>query len=108
MVPTKKTELRRRADVWRIVDRIERVEPERNVFGILRAMLGVCPEGMITDDVRKYLELEVVCETYKSPPVAGGVDDWPGPVYDAFCVIRGTHQRIVLEKQKELAAKTGK
>jgi len=63
---------------------------------------------MITGDVREYLESEVVCEAYKCPPVAGGVEDWPMYLYDAFLVIRQTQQEVRIEKQRALLAKTGK
>jgi hypothetical protein len=63
---------------------------------------------MVTPDVVRYLEAENLCETYKSPPVEGGIDEWPARMRDAFKVIRRTQQQIVLEKQRELRAKTGK
>jgi hypothetical protein len=64
--------------------------------------LGLCPPGMISNDLDEYIELEMVCETYKTPPVAGGVEMWPARLYDAFLIIRQTHQAVKNENIKEL------
>jgi hypothetical protein len=94
--------------VWREVDRVCDAVPDKNILEILVQYLNVCPEGMLTLDVREYLEEEMVCETYKTPPVAGGVEDWPAKQYDAFNIIRRTHQQIKAEKNREPLARTGK
>lgn len=97
-----------RSDVWKLVERLQQADPRKDILELLYCWLKVCPEGMITRDVQKYLEMEMVCETYKTPPVAGGVEDWPAMVYDAFVVIRQTHQAIKIEKNRELRSRTGK
>lgn len=68
-------------------------------------MLGLCPMGMIGEDLSHYLNLEMVCETYKAPPVDGGVDNWPALVYDAFLAIRQAHEAIKGEKAREMRIK---
>ena len=79
--------------------------PERDSLFHLK-QLGVCPEGLIEADTRtEYLAPEHMCETYKIPPVAGGLEDWPARIYDAFQVIRATHQQAANEKQAELIAR---
>lgn len=94
-----------RNDVWQFVERVQAGAPDKDILEILHGWMNVCPEGMITRDVQDYLEQEMVCETYKTPPVAGGVEDWPALVYDAFNVIRQTHQAIKIEKNRELKHK---
>lgn len=105
-------EYRRRDAVWRLVEQVQSASRDwpdpPNVYVILVRFLGVCPEGMITADAREYLESEMVCETYKSSPVSGGIEDWPGYLYDAYLTIRRAHQEIRIEKQRELLARTRK
>jgi hypothetical protein len=97
-----------RARVWALVDAAQKEQPEWDTLRILKDGLNVCPEGMITGDVMEYLEQEMLCETYKTPPVAGGLEDWPALMVDAFTVIRQTHQQLKIEKNRELQAKMRK
>lgn len=94
----------KRGDVWGHVARLERMWPDRNVLEHLVYGLGVCPEGMIADVAT--IQEEMACETYKTPPVEGGINSWPALKYDAFLVIRNTHQQVKIERVEEQIAKT--
>lgn len=100
------TRILTREDVWKLVldmYRWDGGDPLRHVL-----FLGICPRGMLTRDMDEYIEQEMVCETYKAPPVSGGVDDWPAILYDAFLVIRQTHEMVKADKAKELRARKGR
>lgn len=45
----------------------------------------------------------MICETYKTAPVSGGLENWPAKKLDAFKEIRRTH--LLIEKEKMQAAK---
>jgi hypothetical protein len=57
---------------------------------------------MVSNELDEYIEREMMCELYKTPPVNGGLDDWPALVHDAFLVIRQTHQAVKGEKMAAL------
>ena len=104
--PDKNRQRRRTlAEVWREVDWMESRWPTRDVLWHL-TMLNVCPEGMVLPSTRRdYLLPEMQCETYGTAPTEGGIDAWPALVYDAFTVIRSTHQVVQNERQRDAIAK---
>jgi len=93
-----------KGEAWATLISMEDGDRSTNVLSNC-LMLGLCPMGMISPDLDKYLELEMVCETYKTPPVDGGVDNWPALTYDAFLAIRAAHEAVKGEKAREMKAR---
>ncbi len=93
--------MRTRPDVWNLIMAMEERWPERDVLFHLR-MLNVCPEGMVLPATRaEFLYPEMMCETYHTAPVAGGLDKWPTRMAEAFAIIRATHNDVRNERMKE-------
>ncbi len=80
------------------------IDPKRHALD--RCMdMRICPQGLLTNDLAEYIEKEMVCSTYSTPPVDGGLDEWPALLYQAFLVIRQTHEKIKGERAKEAMKK---
>ena len=98
--PTGREKLLAKNEAWCLIDNMGRWDTERSVLENVLD-LGLCPQGMVSHELDEYIERENICETYKSPPAEGGIESWPALLYDAFIVIRQTHQRVAAEKARE-------
>jgi hypothetical protein len=84
---------------WRQLSRMEKWWPE--MHSLQHALYcGVCPQGMLTNELEELLEMEALCKEYSTPPAQGSINEWPALTYDAFNVIRRTHSHV-----KKLALK---
>lgn len=86
---------------WTLLLWMEEWWPERNVL-VNCHVLGVCPQGLITRDLERYMELEAMCEVYKTSPAGGTMEEWPAKMFDAFRTIRNTHNVIRKEQSKSV------
>jgi hypothetical protein len=92
---------------WSMLGKLSNYWPEQNVFEHA-LYLNVCPQGLIDDELIEFIELEAMCETYKTSPTGGALDEWPARTTDAFLTIRRTHNQVRKENAKRIASKGGK
>ncbi len=78
---------------WQVWERCARGWPEMDPLQLCD-MCRVCPEGLISDQVARYIQTEALCSEYKCPPVEGGLETWPHKLVEAFKAIRNTHTQV--------------
>ena len=49
--------------------------------------MNECPAGYVTAESQEWVLLFLACRTLRTPPLTGGVLDWPARVVDALLLL---------------------
>jgi hypothetical protein len=97
-------------DVLERLDEMTRVFPEVPEFELVNMYFknpfDLCLTGIADPDIVALIELEAECTKYQVMPYAGGLQDQPTPILEAFSAVREAENEFNIKRFAEMSSKS--